>query len=215
MAEKKKVILLNRADLALRTFTVERKGNHRDSKYCIEAVKVTDEQIEAIDSQILVTVPTTHSDEFPLIDGDGEPLGDDEVMVHRDSLAEAEKRVPKGDPEKVLPNASLTVKELPKGEKEACLATTDLETTTLIRGREVTRPWPDTEIMWGRKPSGCTVALQVAPMKKLLDYAAKHGNDSFVTFIFPDQKGDAATFKLVLKDGRTMRGVLYIPPVEE
>ena len=210
---EKKVILLSAADLALRGFTGAESNSVYRRPRGTTGIIVSAKEIEACDGYIVVWVPTQESDEFPPVDGMGEAIGDRKVQVHQDTLAEVEKHLPKGCEVEILRNAALTVKKLPNKEDEwePCLATTNLETTTLIRGKEVRGDYPDTQATKeGTKPDHCTHRLGIEPMKKLLAFANKYCEDGYVTFNFPDTGSEVATFSLLLKDGRTMRGLIRL-----
>lgn len=180
------------------------------NRYALHGVHFTPNGIEATDGKIAIRVPYpgTPAEEFPKVPGVTDNLSP--VLVQSGVLKDAIKGTMKKANLPVLTMARVSTWE-DNGRRNIQLATTDLEKTNVIQAIPMDASFPSLDTVWPTEKPKFSITLGPDLLKRLADYASKHGLDlkdgPAIRFDFTDEVSPVrATVKL--KDGRDAHALL-------
>lgn len=168
---EKRAVLLSKAQADLRSFVSKR--------HPLDNINVTPDYAEATEGHLLLRVPHDNMTpgDFPTVNGIGEGLNGNSVLVNPEALEKAFKHT---DPKmhlRILGYVHLSIDE--KGSP--ILTATDLETSVHVRQRKIDNAFPDTAQVIPQEPRSLSVCLNAELVKKLADWACKHGKGPMPT----------------------------------
>lgn len=172
---EKKAILLSRAQADLKSFV-----SKDATRVALNNINVTSTYAEATEGHVLLRVPhdnTIDPAHFPAVNGIGSGLNGNSVLVKPEALEKAFKHI---DPKSCLP--ILGYVHLSVDEKDTPILTaTDLETSVHVRQQKMDATFPDTDQVIPQEPRPLSVCLNAELVKKLADWACKHGRGPMPT----------------------------------
>lgn len=174
----------------------------------ITGVYANGKGVEASDGRVLIRVPYVQIDASEFPDAGGTLAKDRKAaIIPTKALQEALQSTPKRVTLPILACVRLAT----AGEKIQ-LATTDLETSRVIEATPIEGNFPDVRQCIPESPATLTIAFAADVLKRIADYALKHGAETgnagpTVKFELIAST-DAARFSIQLKDQRVAEGVL-------
>lgn len=175
------------------------------SRCVIQGIHLDRRFTEATDGKIMIRVPyvTTPATEYPAIDRVSDELTDSIVNVK--AFTDAIKAAPKSKNLPVLQTVRLSSNA--KGDKVQ-LATTDLDDARVVESKRIEGKYPNTDAVWPEQPDGKSICLSGELLKRIADYAIKHGKDDAPIRLTMTDEFSPVTFAIKLEDGREAKGVL-------
>ena len=198
MSEQKAVLLSHaQADLKMIASADETRG--------IRYLHATSEYVEATNGHIILRVPHDgiSADEFPTPKRAGVGLNGQSVLLDPKVLERAVKNTEKKSRYPVLGYVHLSLGEA----GEPLLSATDLETEVTIRQKKAEDTYPDTAQVWPQD-ARYAFTLNALELKKLVDWALKHGQNGMPAMRFFIQGSERAVLVQIPRPEGLAEGVI-------
>lgn len=159
-------------------------GRHHDvtafcstdaSRYVIQGVHFNAEarRVEACDGHVAIRVPVCERvEDFPLVSTVSKETSD--CILAPETVKKGLANISKGGVLPIVNYAQLTTVQ--NGEvSKATVTATDLDAEQAVTGKVIDGKYPNLDAVWPDKPATFAICLDANQLKRIAEYAVKHG----------------------------------------